>query len=161
MKGDPLRSQNHDELKSSTVGPNLPYDFWKSKIFKIFGSLQFFLALQYIKNWTKVVPGQNFFVPEKKKCLSKKTSFEILWSGVWKGGFQSMLILSLLGMYFDAAVVFLTNSYSYLSNKRTCPFILFKKKVQPTLWFSFSRLKIPPYPLVLRVGWIFYPTRLL
>ena len=26
--------------------------------------------------------------------------------------------------------------YSYLSNKRTCPFILFKKKVQPTLWFS-------------------------
>ena len=51
--------------------------------------------------------------------------------------------------------------YSYLSNKRTCPLILFKKKVQPTLWFSCNRLKIPPYPLVLRVGWIFYPTRLL
>ena len=27
VKGDPLRSQNHDELKSSMVGPNLPYDF--------------------------------------------------------------------------------------------------------------------------------------
>ena len=51
--------------------------------------------------------------------------------------------------------------YSYLSNKRTCPLILFKKKVQPTLWFSCNRLKIPPYPLVLRVGWIFYHTRLL
>ena len=51
--------------------------------------------------------------------------------------------------------------YSYLSNKRTCPLILFKKKIQPTLWFSCNRLKIPPYPLVLRVGWIFYPTRLL
>ena len=34
VKGDPLRSQNHNELKSSTVGPDLPYDFWKSKNFK-------------------------------------------------------------------------------------------------------------------------------
>ena len=29
---------------------------------------------------------------------------------VWKGGFQLMLILGLLGMYFDAAVVFVTKS---------------------------------------------------
>ena len=29
---------------------------------------------------------------------------------VWKGGFQLMLILGLLGMYFDAVVVFVTNS---------------------------------------------------
>ena len=36
-----------------------------------------------------------------------------------------------------------------------------RKKVQPTLWFSCNRLKIPPYPLVLRVRWIFYPIRLL
>ena len=36
--------------------------------------------------------------------------FEILWSEVWKGGFQLILILGLLGMYFDAAVVFVTNS---------------------------------------------------
>ena len=55
----------------------------------------------------------------------------------------------------------LINHESYLSNKRTCPLILFKKKVQPTLWFSCNRLKIPPYPLILQVGWIFYPTRLL
>ena len=29
---------------------------------------------------------------------------------VWKGGFQLMLILGLLAMYFDAAKVFVTNS---------------------------------------------------
>ena len=39
----------------------------------------------------------------------KKTTFEILSSEVWKGGFQLMLILVLLGMYFDAAVVFVTS----------------------------------------------------
>ena len=62
-------------------------------------------------------------------------------------------------LFSQASLV--TVSYSYLSNKRTCPLILFKKKVQPTLWFSCNRLKIPPYLLVLRVGWIFYPTHLL
>ena len=47
----------------------------------------------------------------KKKIVSlEKTSFKILWSEVWKGGFQLMLILGLLGMYFDAAMVFVTNS---------------------------------------------------
>ena len=70
----------------------------------------FFFALQYIKNWIKVVPWKKFFVPEKKVVGLKKTSFEILLSEVWKGGFQLMLILGLLGMYFDAAVVFVTNS---------------------------------------------------
>ena len=49
--------------------------------------------------------------------------------------------------------------YSYISNKRTRPIILFNKKVQPTLWFSCNRLKIPSYPTALQVGWIFpsYP----
>ena len=37
-----------------------------------------------------------------------------------------------------------------------CSLILFKKKVQPTLWFSCNRLKIPPYPLVLWIGWILH-----
>ena len=45
------------------------------------------------------------FVSEKKNVRLKKTSFEILSSKVWKGGFQLMLILVLLGMYFDAAMV--------------------------------------------------------
>ena len=86
-RGDPLRSQNLNELKSSTVGPNLLNDFWRSKIFKKFWSQnhdelksstvgpnllndfwksKFFFASQYIKNWTKVVPWKFFFVPEKK-----------------------------------------------------------------------------------------------
>ena len=33
MKGDPLRSQNHDELKSSTVGPTNNFFFQEQKIF--------------------------------------------------------------------------------------------------------------------------------
>ena len=36
--------------------------------------------------------------------------FGSLWSEVWKVGFQFMLILGLLGMNFDAAVVFVTKS---------------------------------------------------
>ena len=44
-------------------------------------------------------------LPNKKKVL------KILWSEVWKGGFQLMQILGLLGMYFDAAMAFVTNSY--------------------------------------------------
>ena len=50
-KGYPLRSQNHDELKSSTVGPNSLNDFGKSKIFKNFRiTPKLCFALQYIKN---------------------------------------------------------------------------------------------------------------
>ena len=36
---------------------------------------------------------------------NKKTVFEVLWSKVWKGGFQLMQILDLLGMHFDAVEV--------------------------------------------------------
>ena len=73
-KGDPLRSQNHDKLKSSTVGPNLPYDFWKSKFFTIFRiTPKFFFALQYIKNWIRVVPWKKNFCSWKKKFSLKKT----------------------------------------------------------------------------------------
>ena len=37
--------------------------------------------------------------------VNKKQLLKILWSEVWKGGFQLMQILGLLGMYFDAVVV--------------------------------------------------------
>ena len=37
--------------------------------------------------------------------LDKKQFLKNLWSKVWKGGFQLMQILGLLGMYFDAVVV--------------------------------------------------------
>ena len=42
----------------------------------------------------------------KQDLLHKKQFLKILWSEVWKGGFQLMLILVLLSMFFDAAVVF-------------------------------------------------------
>ena len=41
----------------------------------------------------------------KQDLLNKKQFLKILWSEVWKGGFQLMQILGLLGMYFDAVVV--------------------------------------------------------
>ena len=51
-------------------------------------ALKFFFALQYIKNWTKVVPWKKFFCSWKKNFVSlKKITYEILWSEVWKVGF--------------------------------------------------------------------------
>ena len=50
-------------------GPFLWSKFSKMKIFKNFRiAPKFFFALQYIKNWTKVVPWTKIFVPEKKSC---------------------------------------------------------------------------------------------
>ena len=46
----------------------------------------------------------------KQDLLHKKQFLKILWSEVWKGGFKSMLILVLLGIYIDAAVVFVKTS---------------------------------------------------
>ena len=50
--------------------------------------------------------------------------------------------------------------YYYLSKNWTCPLIFFENKIHPTLCFSCHRLKIPSYPPVLCVGWIFHPTHL-
>ena len=41
----------------------------------------------------------------KQDLLYKKQFLKILWSEVWKGGFQLIHILGLLGMNFDAVVV--------------------------------------------------------
>ena len=41
----------------------------------------------------------------KQNLLNKKQFLKNLWREVWKGGFQLMQILGLLGMYFDAVVV--------------------------------------------------------
>ena len=41
----------------------------------------------------------------KQDLLHKKQFVKILWSEVWKGGFQLIKILDHLGMYFDAVVV--------------------------------------------------------
>ena len=40
----------------------------------------------------------------KQDLLNKKQFLKILWSEVWKGGFQLIQILGLLGMFFDAVV---------------------------------------------------------
>ena len=45
----------------------------------------------------------------KQDSLHKKQFLKSLWSEVWKGGFQLMLILVILGMYFDTVVVFVTS----------------------------------------------------
>ena len=41
----------------------------------------------------------------KQDLLNKKQFLKMLWSEVWKGGFQLIHILGLLGMNFDAVVV--------------------------------------------------------
>ena len=41
----------------------------------------------------------------KQDLLNKKQFLKILWSEVWKGGFQLIQILGLLGVYFDAVVL--------------------------------------------------------
>ena len=75
--------------------------------------------------------GQTFFVPEKKIVSLNKTSFKILWSEVWKGGFQLMLILGLLGMNFDAVVVFVTSQTLFL---RLALAILWKTGFFVVIW---------------------------
>ena len=77
--------------------------------------LQIYFCFTIHKKLNRSCSLNNFFLFLKKKIVSlNKTSFEILWSEVWKEGFQLMLILGLLGMYFDAAVVFVTNSQIFL-----------------------------------------------
>jgi hypothetical protein len=50
-------------------------------------------------------------ISEQSEKIRKFLFLEIyIIKKVWKGGFQLMLIMSLLGMYFDAAVVFVTKS---------------------------------------------------
>ena len=56
-------------------------------------------------------------IVKQKKILERSENFRnfsflkiYIKKNVWKVGFQYMLILGLLGMYFDAAVVFVTKS---------------------------------------------------
>ena len=62
---------------------------------------------RYPPFWTKIylvkVPMNVNIV--KQDLLHKKRFLKILWSEVWKGGFQLIQILGLMGMYFDAVVV--------------------------------------------------------
>ena len=71
MKGDPLRSQNHDELKSSTVGPTNNFFF---QIF--FSDQQFFFQEQ--KNFFEGTTFVQFFMycKAKKKIRSDPKIFQ-------------------------------------------------------------------------------------
>ena len=63
-------------------------------------------------NWNPLFQTQIYLVNVplnvnivKQDLLNKKQFLKILWSEVWKGGFQLMQILGLFGMYFDSVVV--------------------------------------------------------
>jgi hypothetical protein len=68
--------------------------FEKHFFSKIFVSIQFFFCFSIHKKLNKSCSLNKIFLFKKKKSVSlKKTTFEMLWSEVWKGGFQLMLIL--------------------------------------------------------------------
>ena len=81
-------------MKSSTVGPTNNF------FFKVFPRLTFFFFQE-----------QNFF-SRNNFCLVFHVSVRKIYfiNNVWKVGFQFILILGLLGIYFDAVVVFVMKS---------------------------------------------------
>ena len=90
------------ESASIEIPPFRPFlwcKFQKIKNFKKFRiAPKFFFCFTIHKKLNRSCSLKFFFLFLKKKVVSlKKTSFEILWSEVWKGGFQLMLILGLLG----------------------------------------------------------------
>ena len=96
LKGDPLRSQNHDELKSSTVGPDLSYDFAKIKKFQKFSDhSKNIFCFTIPKKLNKSCSLENFFFVLKKNIVSlKKTLEKKIVSGTQRGGFQFIMILT-------------------------------------------------------------------
>ena len=68
--------------------------FENQKISKISDHSEFFFALQYIKNWTKVVSWKKNFIPEKKNCQSEKNFNFFFVSGTQRERFQFIVILT-------------------------------------------------------------------
>jgi hypothetical protein len=55
------------KMKSPHSDPYLLIKIWKNRILNFFRiTPKLFFAIQYIKNWTRVVPWNFFFVTEKK-----------------------------------------------------------------------------------------------
>ena len=73
-----------------------PKTFWKPHACLIFQIKTYFIKVPLNVNIVK------------QGLLHRKQFLKILWSEVRKGGLQLMQILGLLGMHFDAAVVFVT-----------------------------------------------------
>ena len=74
---------------------------FQTSLHKISEVIFFRLTKKFFRNKKKNSKEQLWF---SFLCIVKQKK---IW--VWKGGFQLMLILGLLGMYFDAAVVFVTS----------------------------------------------------
>ena len=85
---------------------------FQTSLHKISKEVFFWLTIFFFRNNFCSV----FYVKQKKISERSENFWKFLFlkiyfiKKVWKGGFQLMLILGLLGMYFDAAVVFVTNS---------------------------------------------------
>ena len=81
VKGDPLWSQNHDELKSSTVGPTNKFlfqSFFQAKIFFFQDQTFFFQGTTFVQFFMYCKAKKNFGVIRKflkffdfQKSLSK------------------------------------------------------------------------------------------
>ena len=68
MKGDPLRSQNHDALKSSTVGPTNKFffqSFFQTKIFFFQEQKIFFQGTTFVQFFMYFKAKKNFGVIRK------------------------------------------------------------------------------------------------
>ena len=68
MKGDPLRSQNHDELKSSTVGPTNKFffqSFFQTKNFFFQEQKIFFQGTTFVQFFMYCKAKKNFGVIRK------------------------------------------------------------------------------------------------
>ena len=75
----------------------------------------FFFCFTIHKKLNKSCSLENFFLFLKKKFSSlKKTTFEMLWSEIWKGGFQLMLILDpkIFFKFLEISILWLPHFYS-------------------------------------------------
>ena len=93
---------------------------FQTSLHKILKEVLFRLTIFFFRNKKSLSKKQllfSFLCIGKQKKISERS--EIFWNflylkiyfikKVWKGGFQLMLILVLLGRYFDAVVVFVTS----------------------------------------------------
>ena len=100
-----------------SINWNPPFQTSLHKILEVvFFRLNFFF-FRNKKSFSKEQLLFGFLCIVKQKKISERSEnfWKFLFSKiyfikkVWKGGFQLMLILGLLGMYFDAVVVFVTS----------------------------------------------------
>ena len=93
-------SQNHNELKSSTLGPTNHF------FFKVFYRLRIIFCFTIHKKLNKSCSLDKLFLFLKKKIVSlKKTLKKKIVTGTHRGGFQFIVILTPWGVPFHPVVV--------------------------------------------------------